>query len=82
MKLSIITPQSQEHYIVEWIQAHTPQGSIVIKQGHAPIILTLVAHQALSFLIKAGEEKMVMLDRPGFLEVNRTEVIALINQNK
>jgi F0F1-type ATP synthase epsilon subunit len=82
MKLLIISPQHQESYIIEWLEAHTPQGSIIIQPGHAPIILSLVTDTSLSFLLTTGETKTFTLNRPGFLEVNRTTITALINQKQ
>lgn len=80
MKLLIISPQHQESYIIEWLEAHTPQGNIVIQSGHAPLILTAVAHSALIFLLKTGELKNIQLERPCFLEINRSSITVLINQ--
>jgi F0F1-type ATP synthase epsilon subunit len=81
VKLLIISPQGQESYIIEWIEAHTLQGNIIIQSGHAPLIVTLVADKNLTFLLKTGDTKMIHLDRPGFLEINRTMVTALINKS-
>jgi len=78
MNLLIITPQSQETHVVEWVEAHTPQGSIVIQPGHAPLIITLMLGKDLTFLSKTGETKSIMLNRSGFLEVTRSGITALI----
>ena len=80
MKLLIISPQHQEAYIVEWVEAHTPQGDVVIKSGHAPMIVTLLPNKKFNFLTKTGEEKTIFLESPGFLEIDRTTVTALINK--
>ena len=80
MNLLIVTPYSQETHVVQWVEAHTPQGSIVIQPEHAPLIITLVLHKNLTFLSKTGEVKSIMLNRPGFLEVTRTGVTALLGQ--
>jgi hypothetical protein len=65
---------------VQWIEAHTPAGTLFIKPGHAPIILTLVAGAEFSFLLPTNEKKIIRLTRPGFLEVNRTNALALVSQ--
>ena len=81
MKLVIISPQNRYEYDVEWIEAFTPSGSLIIQQGHVPIILTLVAGLDLSFVLSVtGEKKIVKLVRPGFMEVDRMSVRALIGQ--
>ena len=81
MKLVVVSPQHKYEYDVEWIEAFTSAGNVVIKSGHAPIILTLVAGFDFSFLLPiTGEKKIIKLIRPGFLEVNRTSALALISQ--
>ena len=80
MKLVVVSPQNKHEYVVQWIEAHTPSGTLFIKPGHAPIILTLVAGSDFSFLLSTDEKKIVRLVRPGFLEVNRTTALALISQ--
>ena len=81
MKLTVVSPQSKHEYVVQWIEAHTPAGTLFIKPGHAPIILRLVAGSEFSFLLPIGEKKIIRLIRPGFLEVNRTYALALISQD-
>lgn len=80
MKLTIVNPQHKYEYIVQWIEAHTPVGALIIKPGHAPIILSLVAGSDFSFVLDNDEKKMIRLIRPCFLEVNRDKVIAVIGQ--
>jgi F0F1-type ATP synthase epsilon subunit len=80
VKLVVVSPQSKSEYAVQWIEAHTPEGSLFLKPGHAPIIVTLVAGSDLSFLLQTDEKKIIRLVRPGFLEVNRTTALALISQ--
>ena len=81
MKLVIVSPQHKYEYDVEWIEAFTPSGNLIIQEGHAPIILTLVPGFDLSFLLPTtGEKKIIKLTRHGFLEVNRTSALALISQ--
>ena len=80
MKLIVVSPQHKHEYDVEWIEAFTPAGNLIIQQGHAPIIMTLVAGLDFSFLCTNGEKKIVKLVRPGFLEVNRDGALALLSQ--
>ncbi|HLJ31179.1 MAG TPA: hypothetical protein VKU36_01965 [Candidatus Babeliales bacterium] len=81
MKLVVVSPQGKHAYIVQWIEAHTPGGSLFIRPGHAPIILTLVAGSDFSFLLPTNEKRVVHLIRPGFLQVDREGAIALISQD-
>jgi F0F1-type ATP synthase epsilon subunit len=80
VKLVVVSPQSKHEYVAQWIEAHTPNGTIFIKPGHAPIILTLVAGSDFSFVLPNNEKKIIRLVRPAFLEVNRTTALALISQ--
>ena len=65
---------------MQWIEAHTQAGSLVIKPGHAPMILMLSFGFDFSFLLESGEKKVISLTRPGFLEVNRDGAVALLGQ--
>jgi F0F1-type ATP synthase epsilon subunit len=80
VKLVIVTPQNKHEYVVQWIEAHTSVGSLVIKPGHAPIIMMLVPGADFSFMSVADEKKVIALVRPGFLEVNRDTAVALLSQ--
>ena len=81
MKLVVVSPQHRHEYTVQWIEAHTPFGSLIVKPDHAPIILSLIAGSDFSFVLDTDEKKIIRLTRPGFLEVNRTSAVALISQN-
>ena len=81
MKLLIVSPQGTYEYSVQWIEAWTPSGNLVIKPGHAPLIVTLMPGFEFSFMLAAEEKKIIHLTRTGFLEVNRTDAIALLSQD-
>jgi len=81
VKLVVVSPQSKHEYMVQWIEAHTPSGSLFIKPGHMPIILTLVAGSDFSFLLPTDEKKIIRLIRPGFLQVERESAMAIIGQD-
>ena len=80
MKLTVINPQHKYEYTVQWIEAQTPIGSLVIKPEHAPIILSLVAGSDFSFVLDSNEKKVIRLMRPGFLEMTRNSAVALVGQ--
>lgn len=81
MKLTVVTPQHKHEYTVQWIEAQTPVGSLIIKSDHAPIILSLVAGSDFVFVLDTHEKKIIHLMRPGFLEVTRTNAVALLGQD-
>lgn len=80
MKLAIVSPQQKTTYLIESIEAQTNTGTLVVKKGHAPIIMSLIPNTELSFILKTGEKIVIYLTRPGFLDVNRTNITALLNQ--
>jgi F0F1-type ATP synthase epsilon subunit len=80
VKLLLVSPQSTFEYSVQWIEAWTSSGSLVIKSGHAPLIVTLMPGFEFSFMLSEEEKKIIQLTRPGFLEVNRTSATALLSQ--
>jgi len=80
VKLAVVSPQHKYEYTVQWIEAHTPSGTLIVKPNHAPIILSLIAGSDFSFVLDTDEKKIIRLVRPGFLEVTRTSATALISQ--
>ena len=80
MNLTIVSPQRKYEYSVEWISGTTHAGSLVIKPGHAPIILSLIAGSDFSFVLPSGEKKIIGLIAPCFLEVTRSDAIAIMGQ--
>lgn len=80
MKLTIVSPQHKQEYIVQYIEAQTPAGFLVIKPDHAPIILSLVPGSDFSFVLDTNEKKIIQLRRAGFLEVTRNSAIVLLGQ--
>jgi F0F1-type ATP synthase epsilon subunit len=80
VKLIIISPQHTHEYDAQWIEVQTPVGSLVIQPEHAPMILSLVAGSDFAFVLDTHEKKVIRLMRPGFLEVARDSVRALIGQ--
>jgi len=80
VKLTIVSPQHKYEYTVQWIEALTPVGAIIIKPDHAPIILSLVAGSDFAFVLNTDEKKIIRLLRPGFLEVDRDRAMMLMGQ--
>ncbi len=78
MKLIIISPQLKNIYTVQWIEAHSTSGALIIKPNHAPIILSLIAGSDFSFVLDNNEKKVIHLQRPCFLEVDRESATMLM----
>jgi F0F1-type ATP synthase epsilon subunit len=80
VKLYIISPQHKQEFTVQWIEAHTTSGALIIKPNHAPIILSLVAGSDFSFMLNNDEKRAIYLQRPCFLEVDREKATMLMGQ--
>jgi F0F1-type ATP synthase epsilon subunit len=81
VKLTIVSPQHKREYVVQWVEVHTPVGTLIIKKNHAPIILSIIAGSDFTFVLDTGEKKIIKLIRPGFLEATRTNIVAIIGQD-
>lgn len=80
INLTIITPKKQESHVIEWIEANSSYGNLVIQKGHAPLIMTLVANKNMILLLKTGEKRTIYIERTGFLEAHRNTVTIILNQ--
>ena len=80
MKLTIINPHHKHEYAVQWVEAHTPAGFLVIQPEHAPMIFSLVAGSDFTFMLDTHEKKVISLTRPGFMEITRNSVLALVGE--
>jgi F0F1-type ATP synthase epsilon subunit len=80
MKLLIVSQVSTQEYDIDWLEINTPCGSMIIQHGHAPLIATLVANKELSFYATISGKKIIQLTRPGFLEVDKQGITALISE--
>lgn len=80
MKFIIASPHFTKEYTITWLEVTTPQGNLVIQPGHAPIILVLSAEKKMTFMLDSGKEEVIHLNNLGFLEVQRNEILALLNE--
>lgn len=77
MKLSVVDTEKIVVHDVKWVELHTPVGSMVIQDKHAPIIIELSAHQLLSFELVDGEQISMMITQ-AVAHVTRSEVKILV----
>jgi len=80
MQLIIATPHGEKQYVINHISVETSAGALVVQEGHAPLITKLLPHTALDIMLKTGEQISVQLIRAGFLEINRTRTLVILNQ--
>ena len=81
MKFILVGPQGEKSYAIESLHVETGAGALVIKAGHAPLITTLRAPSTIDFILTSGERQSLQLTRTAFLEISRTQIIALVNQS-
>lgn len=78
MHLTILRPGHITEYSIVWLEIITPQGSFVIQPEHAPLIVTLVAGQPLTFGLKNGKQESIVATN-GIVEVTRKDVLVLLS---
>jgi F0F1-type ATP synthase epsilon subunit len=77
MKLEVVSPRSYAEHLIAWIELHTATSSLVIYRGHAPMILVLGTHQAITFKLKTGKQQSLRI-AGGIAHIGREEVQLLI----
>jgi len=78
MNVKIIAPDSRKLMTVEWIDAHTLEGSLVIMPGHAPVLLQLTENKTIAFGLMGGAVKSMVITG-GLLRVERDGVIIILD---
>ncbi len=78
MILNIISPETTETFTITWLEVFTPKGNLIIQPNHAPIILTLLPNEKMTFCLKTGKQESITTTKPGILEITRTEATAVI----
>ena len=79
MNVKLIAPDSRKLMIVEWIDAHTLDGSRVILSGHAPALWQLEANKTISFGLVGGAVKSMVITG-GILRVERESVTVILSE--
>jgi F0F1-type ATP synthase epsilon subunit len=77
LHLEIITPLKQEAFDVQWLEVITSRGSLVIQEGHAPLLARLADNSSCMFL-NNNQEREVRLIKNGLMRVTRQNVTLLV----
>lgn len=77
MKLTIVTPIGQEELEISWIEVQTQKGSLVIQEGHAPLLCSLVNRSQLQISLPDGHIQNRQITQ-GFLRADRTSVAIIL----
>lgn len=78
MTLTLLTPTSQKHIEVLWIEAQTPEGSYVVLPGHAPMTVQLKAAMPLTIGLAHATESIAIAQ--GILHVDRYKATVIIDE--
>lgn len=79
MELRIISQHYQKKHQISWISVTTSNGSLVIQNNHAPLIASIAEKTECSFLVDNDTIETLLIQK-GIIEVTRTCVILLINE--
>lgn len=77
MELTIVSPEKKEQFTVNWIEFNTPLGNQIIQSGHAPTILSLVAHKPFIVGLADGITMQRMIFSSAFAHITRTNTTIL-----
>ena len=78
MVFSLISPTSSKKINVDWLEVQTDTGSLVIKNGHAPMIVILAPNREISIGLENGSTTLMTI-AGGILEVDRTTATLLLS---
>lgn len=77
MKLQIITTQKTTQYDIKWAELNTPEGNIIIQDGHAPLIIELSAGYEFLYQLSNGNTESIMIVQ-GIAHVTRSDIKILL----
>ena len=77
--LEIITPDTSEKLVVQWVEIESPTGSFLVGHNHSSLIS--IIKKKSSFTYKTDEGKEFVRDAPGgSFRVQNNEAIILLEQ--
>lgn len=79
MTLRIMRASSSDLHHIDWLEANTPNGNFVIKNGHAPTILILSPGQPVIFHVTDGKEETLLV-RSGVADIKRDGITLLLSE--
>jgi len=80
MDLNIVRPTKTDSWSVNWVEAQTDEGNVIILPGHTPLIVVLTQAQELSFELTDGTKQTTSVPS-GILTVTRTDVTVLVTHD-
>jgi len=80
MELKIISPETEEKFVIAWIEVETKVGGFVILPDHAPMVATLKKNKEITFCLKNGKQETIT-PTGGTIEVSRKYITLLLNSS-
>ena len=77
MELKIIRPTSSQKLKINWLEAQTNEGNLVIMPGHTPMVVLLAPNKELSIELWDCTRTLMTI-AGGILEVTRTAITLII----
>ncbi len=77
MELTIVRPTNSQKLTINWLEAQTEQGNLVIMPGHTPMVVLLAPNKELSIELWDCT-RTVMTIAGGILEITRNTITLLI----
>lgn len=78
-EVALITPTANRTVLVAWLECETSRGSLVIKEGHAPLVMALKPYSEIKFENEQGVVESLELSG-GIAEVVRNSVTIILDQ--
>lgn len=79
MELHLISPLHSKKLTVAWVEVVTPAGYFTIQRGHAPMVLSLMPDQPITFRLSSGKQESIIV-RQGIIEITRELTTILMNE--
>ena len=77
MELKIVRPTSSQVLKINWLEAETSDGNLVIMLGHAPMVVLLAPNKELSLEMEDCTRTIMTL-AGGILEITRNAITLII----
>lgn len=77
MELHVIRPTSDQTLQINWLEANTAEGNLVILPGHEPMIVVLAPHKELSIELHDCTRTLMTI-AGGILKVTRNAITLII----
>ena len=78
MIVKINALDSQRIFEAIWIEVKTPQGGLVILEGHAPIIVSLQSDKPITIMLTSGKHELIHIQKPALLEVTKNTATIIL----